>query len=148
MGCLETILGRRGLLRTVRRHLNADVRTWAQLANELAGQPVPKCLHATFTDAARVIATAINMAGVSKIVIVGDLPELGGGVMEYLTAGINAQALWGRFGAVRVEASPRQRPARVGSCRSRSRRSDPRPWLKSHSDSGPAISGNSHELDA
>ncbi len=109
VGCLETILGRRGLLRTVRGHLNPNVRTWAQLVSELAGKPVPKCLHATFTDTARVIAGALNTAGVAKIVISGDLVELGESVIEYLTDKINSHALWGRFGAVGVEAVPRQR---------------------------------------
>ncbi len=109
VGCLETLLGRRGLLRTARRHTTQDVRTWAQLVGELAGMEPPVWLHGTLSNAANIIAGALNTAGVAKVVLVGDLLELGTGVLEYMTAGVNAHALWGRFGNIRVEAAPRQR---------------------------------------
>lgn len=109
VGCLETLLGRRGLLRTARRHTKRDVRTWAQLVSELAGRKLPEWLHGTLSDAAHVIAGALNTAGVSKVVLVGDLLEFGPGVLECVAEGINAHALWGRFGNIRVEAAPRQR---------------------------------------
>ena len=41
--------------------------------------------------------------------MIGDLQELGTGVLEYMTENINAYALWGRFGKIRVETAPRQR---------------------------------------
>ena len=109
VGCLETILGRRGLLRTARRHTEPGVRKWAQLAEELADQAIPPWLHDTLSSAAYVIAGAINVAGVSKVVLSGDVLALGSDVLECMTEQINSHALWGRFGRIRVEATPRQR---------------------------------------
>ncbi len=109
VGCLETLLSRRGLLRTARRHVRRDLRRWSQLIGELAGAQPPDWLNAALADAGCVIAGALNTTGVSKVVLTGDLLELGAGVLERITESVNAHALWGRFGAIRVEAAPRQR---------------------------------------
>jgi predicted NBD/HSP70 family sugar kinase len=109
VGCLETILGRRGLLYTAKRRTEAKVRKWSQLTEGLANQGVPQWLRDTLSSAAYVIAGAINIAGVSKVVLSGALLELGSNVLETMTEEINAHALWGRFGNIRVEAAPRQR---------------------------------------
>ncbi len=109
VGCLETLLGRRGLMRTARRNVQRDLRKWSQLVAELADKQPPAWLRRVLADAACVIAGALNTTGVSRVVLVGDLLELGPGAFELMAERINAHALWGRFGTVRVEAAPRQR---------------------------------------
>lgn len=111
VGCLETLLSKRGLLRSGRRNLSTSPRTWSDMLQELAQgeKTLPDWMIATLTDAASVIAGALNVMGVSKVVIVGCLLELGPAVLEHLTEAINARALWGRFGSIRVEGAPRQR---------------------------------------
>ena len=73
VGCLETLLGRRGLVRTAKRHIGREVRSWAQLTHGLSDKPVPAWLHRTLDEAAQIIAGALNVAGVAKVVLVGDL---------------------------------------------------------------------------
>ncbi|MBI5864620.1 MAG: ROK family protein [Planctomycetes bacterium] len=108
VGCLETLLGRKGLLRSAQRN-GRKSRGWGRLVSELAGKPLPAWLRATLAEAGRVIAGAINTAGVSKVVVSGDLLERSPEVIEHLAKSINALALWGRFGSVRVESAPRER---------------------------------------
>jgi hypothetical protein len=57
-----------------------------------------------------VIAGALNVLGVHRIVVTGLLTELPGAV-EYLGAEIMSGTLWARFGRVICQAAPRRRAA-------------------------------------
>lgn len=112
VGCLETILGRRGLVQTAQRQKADAIRSWADLVQSItAGEEsnLPHWLERILDDAAGVIAGALNAVGVSKVVLVGDLLELGPAVLAHISDAVNARALWGRFGSIRVEGAPRQR---------------------------------------
>ena len=109
VGCLETLLGRQGLLKSARQHKRPDVRSWDKLVEWLASEPLPEWLEQTLDHTARVIAGALNSMGVSKVVLVGDLPALHPEIVERLSAGVNQHVLWGRFGKISVIAAARQR---------------------------------------
>ncbi|MCA9257410.1 MAG: ROK family protein [Phycisphaerales bacterium] len=109
IGCLETILTRAGLLKTARQHSRNRIRNWAQFINEFGSQDLPNWLNDTLDDASRIIAIALNTVGVPKVVLIGDLVDLGSGVLERIAKGVNSDALWGRFGNIRIEAAPKQR---------------------------------------
>jgi len=97
------------LLRTAHHRARRKIGSWAQLTTALAGKSPPAWLRDTFSATACVIGGVLNVTGVSKVVLVGDMLELGTGVLARMTDEINLHALWGRFGEIRVEAAPRQR---------------------------------------
>ena len=60
---------------------------------------------------AGVIAGALNVLGLRRVVITGTLNELSPPVLAYLAKMISKGALWARFGDVKVEGAPRRRIA-------------------------------------
>ena len=57
------------------------------------------------------IAGALNVLGLRRVVITGTFHELPPTVLEYLTKAITKGALWARFGEIKVESAPRRRIA-------------------------------------
>lgn len=109
VGCLETLVGRRGLLKSARDDKTLDAGTWPKLVAALENEPLPEWMSATLDATARVIAGALNSMGVAKVVLTGDLPEIGPGIVQHIAEGVNKHALWGRFGNISVTAASRQR---------------------------------------
>lgn len=109
IGCLETLLGRRGMLQDARQHSKKDIKSWSQLAKLVAEQDLPAWLQETLDATAQVVAGALNAAGLSKVVLTGDLPELGPAAVDFVSNAINNYALWARFGSITIEVAPRQR---------------------------------------
>jgi predicted NBD/HSP70 family sugar kinase len=60
---------------------------------------------------AAVLAGALNVLGLRRVVVTGSLTELPPRVMEHLSDAIRRGAMWARFGEVKVVAAPRRRTA-------------------------------------
>jgi hypothetical protein len=61
--------------------------------------------------AAAAIAGAMNVVGLSRVVITGSLTELPPPVMQHLSQAIHNGAMWAKFGRVECVAAPRRRTA-------------------------------------
>ncbi|MCC5831214.1 MAG: ROK family transcriptional regulator [Phycisphaeraceae bacterium] len=118
-GCLETLLGREGLIRSAREAQRGSRRQravedhdiWRALGESIGRGALPAWLDRTLAHAGRVIATALNLTGQDRVIITGALAELGGGLEARLSRHINAMAMLGRFGNVRVSLAVRYRAA-------------------------------------
>lgn len=111
-GCMETLASRAGLLASFSRHLrHAGQRRWSRLVARVESHGVEPWLARTLDAVGATIAGAINVVGVSRVVITGSLVELPGCVVEALAERIRGSAMWGRFGTVEVVPAPRRRAA-------------------------------------
>ena len=111
VGCLETLVGRRGLLRGARQNKHSGARSWTAFTQTVQSNPLPEWLSVNLDQMSRVIAGALTVIGLSKVVLMGDVPELGQQALQRLNDGINKHALWGRFGHIQVDVAPRKRLA-------------------------------------
>ncbi|MGE5608240.1 MAG: ROK family protein [Bacillota bacterium] len=110
IGCVETVVSRRGLLETFASETRFP-RSWTSLAEHIAQHGIQPWLASTLDAAAVTIAGAVNVLGVQRVVITGSLNELPGVVLEYLSAAVIRDAMWSRFGDVLCHAAPRRRMA-------------------------------------
>jgi predicted NBD/HSP70 family sugar kinase len=109
VGCLETLVSRRGLLRSLRDAAGPERATWQHLQDRVARKGVERWLAPSIDAAAGIIAGAINILGIQDVVLTGDLPALHPDVPARLQSRIEAHALIGRFGKLRCHAAPRRR---------------------------------------
>ncbi|MCX6903494.1 MAG: hypothetical protein NTW03_08455, partial [Verrucomicrobia bacterium] len=58
-----------------------------------------------------VIAGALNVLGLRRVVVTGSLTEMPPVVLDYLSKAIIKGSMWARFGEVTVQAAPRRRIA-------------------------------------
>ena len=65
----------------------------------------------TLDAAADIIAGALNVLGLRRVIVTGSLVDLPPVVIRHLAEGVSRGALWGRFGNVHVEGAPRRRIA-------------------------------------
>jgi len=110
-GCLETKLSRTGLLRSFVEANRGQPEKWDALLAHVRSQGVKPWLTESLDAAASVIAGALNILGVRRVVVTGSLTEMPPGVIEYLADSIRKGALWGRFGDVVCEGAPHRRIA-------------------------------------
>jgi predicted NBD/HSP70 family sugar kinase len=114
VGCLETLVSERGLLQTFSEHGPRNTQhalpRWPALVQHVTAHGLDPWLDEALSATANVIAGALNVLGLRRIVITGLLTELPGCV-DRLAAQIKAGALWGRFGDVSCEAAPHRRAA-------------------------------------
>lgn len=104
IGCLETLVSERGLLESFGRG------DWPALAQQVTEKGIQPWLMDTLAAAGKVVAGALNVLGIHRVVVTGLLTELPGCV-ETLSAEIRAGAMWGRFGEVTCQAASRRRSA-------------------------------------
>jgi len=114
VGCLETLIARPGLAasfveRSRRRTGGTPGDTWEALRDHLAREPLPAWLGRSLDAAAAVIAGALNVFGLRRVVVTGALNELSPEAFAHLAAGIRHGALPARFGELDVRAAPRHR---------------------------------------
>src|SRR5215475_4990081 len=109
VGCLETLASTRGLLQSLEE--NSGGNTWPALAKQISEEGLKPWLVETLDAAAIVIAGALNVLGLRRLIVTGSLVELPADVIRYLSEAISRGALWGRFGNVHVEGAPRRRIA-------------------------------------
>ena len=110
IGCIETLVSRRGLLESFAAETHAP-QSWAAMADHISQHGIHPWLASTLNAAAVTIAGAVNVLGVQRIVITGSLTELPETVVDYLSAAVSRGAMWSRFGKVSCSAAPRRRTA-------------------------------------
>jgi predicted NBD/HSP70 family sugar kinase len=115
VGCLETLVSERGLLESfsaaTEKRSKAGIRpTWKALTARVTESGLDPWLKDTLDSTARVIAGALNVLGVRRLVITGRLAELPA-CITYLNAEIKKGAMWGRFGEIFFQTAPHRRAA-------------------------------------
>jgi predicted NBD/HSP70 family sugar kinase len=123
-GCLETLVSERGLLESFGCSYSASCERaegvesepdrrpprWKDLVDCVREHGVQAWLAESLDATARIVAGALNVLGLHRVIVTGLLCELPGCV-EHLAAGINKGAMWARFGDVICEAAPHRRAA-------------------------------------
>jgi predicted NBD/HSP70 family sugar kinase len=111
VGCMETLVSTRGLLQSYAAISQTKAPTWSGLVSHLEKQGVQSWLAEALEGAAVVIAGALNVLGLHRVVITGSLTELPLAVMEYLAQTIEQGTMWARFGKLECLQAPRRRSA-------------------------------------
>lgn len=111
IGCVETLISKRGLMESFAEAHPKAPKTWAALASQIADEGMESWLITALDAAAVAIAAALNVIGLRHVVVTGSLAQLPPIVMQHLTGAIQRGAIWARFGTVEVEAAPRRRSA-------------------------------------
>jgi predicted NBD/HSP70 family sugar kinase len=109
VGCLETLISTRGLLQSFEE--NSGGNTWQALTRQICENGLPPWLIETLDAAAAIIAGALNVIGLRRLIVTGSLVELPPAVIRHLAEATSRGALWGRFGDIHVEGAPRRRMA-------------------------------------
>ena len=114
-GCLETLVSERGLLESFsnaseKRSRTGTRPTWKALATRVNEVGLEPWMRETLDATACVVAGALNVLGVRRLIITGRLAEIPACV-TYLTAEIKKGAMWGRFGEILCQAAPHRRAA-------------------------------------
>lgn len=110
-GCLETLMSTKGLLQSFAAAKPKASRSWQSLAASVAENGVEPWLASSLDATAAVIAGALNVLGLRRVVITGTIKELPATVLDHLSTAISKGALWARFGEIKVEGAPRRRVA-------------------------------------
>jgi predicted NBD/HSP70 family sugar kinase len=111
VGCLETLTSSRGLLQSFVAASPKSARSLPALFASVERRGVESWFAETLSATAGVIAGALNMLGLRRVVITGTMNELPPSVLAYLAKAISKGALWARFGEIKVEGAPRRRSA-------------------------------------
>jgi predicted NBD/HSP70 family sugar kinase len=109
VGCLETLTSTRGLLQSFVEAHPTEGSSWKNLAECIAKNGMEPWLARSLDATASVIAGALNVLGLRRVVITGTVNDLPPAVLTYLSAAISKGALWARFGNITVEGAPRRR---------------------------------------
>ncbi len=110
-GCVETLVSTRGLLESFSSAHPKKKNHWPVLVNHIAENGVEPWLAHALDAAAVVIAGALNVLGLRRVVIIGTLTELAPAVLKHLSDAVKNGALWARFGEVECVGAPRRRSA-------------------------------------
>jgi predicted NBD/HSP70 family sugar kinase len=111
VGCLETLASARALLQDFAVAHPKSPKTWEAFSRSVAASGVEPWLARTLDAMAAVIAGALNVFGLRRVVITGAVSELPSAVFSYLSQAIVKGALWARFGELNIEKAPRRRKA-------------------------------------
>lgn len=111
IGCMETLASRGGLLASLAQATGKNRPTWRSLQSHVKHDGVQPWLDDTLTATGTVIAGALNVLGLRRVVVTGALTELPEAVVARLGEAIERSAMWARFGQVHCEAAPRRRAA-------------------------------------
>lgn len=111
VGCVETLLSTSGLLKSFAAAHPRKTKSWAVLQNHLAETGVESWLAQSLDAAAVAIAAALNVLGLRRVVVTGNLTELPAPVMRHFSSAIRSGAMWARFGEVECVSAPRRRTA-------------------------------------
>jgi predicted NBD/HSP70 family sugar kinase len=127
IGCLETLVSEDGLLESFAAAIGFPGKrnsspgaaerghsaplSWPALVRHVATRGLEPWLTATLDDTAKVIAGALNVLGIHRVVITGGLTDFPAALTDYLSAEIQKGAMWARFGEVSCQNAPRRRAA-------------------------------------
>jgi predicted NBD/HSP70 family sugar kinase len=110
-GCVETLVSTRGLLQSFRGASGQVAATWSDLIASIKASGLEPWLAEALEAAAAVIAGALNVLGLRRVIVTGSLAGMPAGVMAHLAQAIRKGAMWARFGEVAVAAAPQHRTA-------------------------------------
>jgi predicted NBD/HSP70 family sugar kinase len=108
VGCLETLVSRKGILATARQQ--GGIRDWAALQESITRDGVPAWLTPSLDALADTIAGALNLLGLRQVILTGALNELPTAA-QYVCDATQRGAMWSRFGDVSCRLAPRRRMA-------------------------------------
>jgi predicted NBD/HSP70 family sugar kinase len=111
VGCLETLLSRRSLLDSYAASGASGAHGWGELVDCVSREGLPPWLDGTLVAAGSVIAGALNILGLRRVVVTGLLGDLPPVATERLFQAIRSGGLWARFGEIDCLAAPRRRAA-------------------------------------
>ena len=111
VGCMETLISRRGLLESFSAADPVGGNSWSELFEYISRHGIKPWLAQALDAAAAAIAGALNVVGLPRVVITGSLTELPPAVMQYLSRAVQNGAMWARFGRVECLSAPRRRTA-------------------------------------
>jgi predicted NBD/HSP70 family sugar kinase len=111
VGCLETLVSVRGLIRDFAPDSEDVDQAWKDLADAITRQGIPSWLAPVLDSTAVVIAGALNVMGLRRVVITGAFKELPPVILDYLARQVIKGAMWARFGEVKVDMAARHRTA-------------------------------------
>jgi predicted NBD/HSP70 family sugar kinase len=111
VGCVETLVSRRGLLATFAAEAGQNAAGWPTLVEHVRRHGLEPWLAGTLETAATTIAGAINVLGLHRVVVTGSLTELPECVLSHLADAVRRGAMWGRLGDVQCVGAPRRRMA-------------------------------------
>lgn len=110
VGCLETVLGKPGLLATFAEGTSEKKPTWDKLIKQVnTATQTPAWLAPTLLHAAQIIGGVMNVLGVNDVVITGLLSEFPKFVLDDLATGIQQNCMAGQFGKINTTFAPRRR---------------------------------------
>ena len=113
VGCLETLVSQRGLIQSLAEATGRQTGaiSWPSLVRHVARHGVEPWLARALDAAAKVIAGALNVLGLQRVILTGSLNDLPDAAVKHLSLEIKRGALWGRFGAVVCQRAPHRRAA-------------------------------------
>jgi predicted NBD/HSP70 family sugar kinase len=109
IGCIETLVSRAGLLQSFEEH--GGQKSWKALFSHVKHHGLPQWLKESLDAVATTVAGAINVEGISSVLLTGGLTEFSEMVPEYLSLQIQRGAMWSRLGTVSCRTGPRRRMA-------------------------------------
>ncbi len=110
-GCVETLVSLSGMLQSFAAERGSGPGDVTALATAIARDGVAPWLGRSLDAMGAIIAGALNVLGLRRVVVTGHLTELPPLVVERLARAVERGAMWARFGAVICEAAPRRRMA-------------------------------------
>lgn len=109
VGCMETLVSLRGLLKSFSTAQLGRKCSWADLQTYISRNGIPSWLAQSLDAAAMAIAGSLNVLGLRRVVITGSLTELPDTVIAHLGQAIENGSMWAKFGSVECVAAPRRR---------------------------------------
>jgi len=111
IGCVETLISRSGLFRSWAEASPEATRDLPDLSRHVQDNGVPDWLIDTLEAAGAVVAGALNVMGLRRLIVSGVLNELPQAVQERFASAVSQGALWGRFGEISCTFAPRHHTA-------------------------------------
>jgi predicted NBD/HSP70 family sugar kinase len=113
VGCLETVLGKPGLLQTFGNATGDTKPSWVKLLKSLEllelTDGTPQWLAPTLLHAAQIIGGAMNILGVNDVVITGLLTDFPQHCLDDLAQHIQKNCMAGQFGKINTIFAPHRR---------------------------------------
>lgn len=109
-GCLETLMGMPGLLKTFANQTDTPNPTWNMLLAYLNdAEQIPPWLDDTFQKTAHIIGGVMNVLGVNEIAITGLLKDFPQHCLDKLSSHIQSNCMGAKFGEIKIYFPPRRR---------------------------------------
>lgn len=108
VGCVETLVSRRGLFASICPNARAEY-DWAKVLKHIRANGLEPWLKDSLTAAASTIAGSLNVLGLEHAVITGTLYDMPPEVRQYLADAVKQASLWQRFGTITCDFAPRTR---------------------------------------